>query len=1823
MKSINFRSVGKGILPGLIFTTLLLCFPLFAHGIDVPTISTQIDPLDNWHWRNPLPQGNTLEAIAYGNGAFVAVGDYDTILTSPDGVTWTETSSGTAKNLIGVTYGNGIFVALGVDPSSGGNGIILTSPDGVTWTTRAIGAMSGVTYGNGTFVAVGGNNTTLTSPDGVTWTTRAIGASVERVTYGNGTFVAVGQTILTSPDGVTWTERTSGGPNDLYGVTYGNGTFVAVGYPAAILTSPDGATWTKRFSGTNDGLYAVTYGNGTFVAVGQTILTSPDGVTWTERTSGGPNDLYGVTYGNGTFVAVGYPAAILTSPDGVTWTETSSGIKNDLIGVTYGNGSFVAVGYLGTTLTSPDGVTWTETSPGIKNDLIGVTYGNGTFVAVTNPNTSLTSPDGVTWTIRIMTGAPGMFSLNGVTYGNGTFVAVGDNGAILTSPDGVTWTIIIWPISTPGTFNSLNGVTYGNGIFVAVGEAILTSPDGVTWTRRAGASLTGITYGNGTFVAVGRNGTILTSPDGVTWTISTSGTLNSLNGVTYGNGTFVTVGGTILDSTTGGSGTILTSPDGVTWTIRTSGITLFLSGVTYAYGTFVAVGSNGAILQSDPVTDIPHIYVNPTPLNFGDANVGSSSDKQVTVRNDGSANLIIGAITSPSLPFSKIADNCSGETLSPGARCTVTYQFSPTSAGTFASNSNIPSNDPDDNPVIVSLNGVGVAETVSIPNILTGPINGTTGVSYFYTTGGSTSNLGHDVQYLFDWGDQTNSGWLPVGIASASHSWGSVGTYPVKVQARCAADTDVLSSWSSALSVNISPATVSFTVTTNPFGLQMIVDGSPYTAPHTFDWTPESTHTLSVTSPQSGAPGTRYVQSSWSDGGAQTHTITAPSSSTTYTVTFSTQYELTITSSPLAGGTVTPTPMGDQSGIACIALVGVVCAGYYSTGTLVTLTATPNPGNSFSSWSGNLSGAVNPTSITMNGPKNIVANFTQDQYTLTVNINPTGAGSVTKVPDKTTYVYGDVVALTRTANPGFTFSNWSGDATGSASPITITMNGNKNVTVNFTQNQYTLTISITSSGSGSVTKSPDKPSYVYGEQVTLTAAPNSGYTFDNWTGDTSGKTNPITLTINGNKTVTAHFAKIHEFVSIPATPTGTTSGITGMSYTYSTGDSSSSLEHSVQYLFDWGDGTYSDWSSSTSASKSWTSVGSYIVRTQARCATDTSVVSLWSPGFSVTINTTQMVNLLLNPDFESGTLNWVQNSSSQWDIVTPDPLALSGSWLASMGGVENDEDYIYQDVTVPPGATTAYVDFWYWNDTEETTSTMAYDTMAVEIRRPSDNALLKTLVTLSNLNAGNQWIMSDQYDVSEFIGRTIRLRFHAKNNESNPTVFWIDDIGLWVGFPSVGNATRNLPDYYTPSVPLPVAITVTPNETVQSYAVEDVPSNGWIVTNINENGQWDNVNKKVKWGPFTDHNIRTLTYQVTPAVDETGTKTFSGTASFDGVNVVIGGDLTIQVGALLHPADTSNDFRISIDEVTAYGSAWKTGEIWPVAPDPIPIAYVTNAAYLWKVGEVYHYDGQTDPPWAPGVPAGSAPLKNQSLDHVALGTRTATRNLPNCYAPSAVISISITVNPGKAVQVYAVEDSPPAGWTVSDISESGGWDGVNKKVKWGPFFDHNNRTLTYKVAPPSDESGAKIFSGMASFDGKNVTTGGNLMLRECTSTPLPDLTGQWTTPVTQTCNNTRKGQKCTVKGVVTISNVGNKDASSSYVAFYLSDDGTYDEADTPLKRVATGKLKPGKNKSIKLSKSFPVGQIVTDKYIIAVIDKYNSVKEIDETINVIVFGPIQ
>lgn len=121
----------------------------------------------------------------------------------------------------------------------------------------------------------------------------------------------------------------------------------------------------------------------------------------------------------------------------------------------------------------------------------------------------------------------------------------------------------------------------------------------------------------------------------------------------------------------------------------------------------------------------------------------------------------------------------------------------------------------------------------------------------------------------------------------------------------------------------------------------------------------------------------------------------------------------------------------------------------YPTDTVVELTAVPAPDWSFFGWSGGATGYANPTTITMDHHKVVIATFLREQTTLSVNVAGPGQGSVSRSPDRATYDKGSTVLLTATPLPGNVFAGWSGDVTALDNPLNVLMDGNKSVTARF------------------------------------------------------------------------------------------------------------------------------------------------------------------------------------------------------------------------------------------------------------------------------------------------------------------------------------------------------------------------------------------------------------------------------------------------------------------------------------------------------------------------------------------------------------------------------------------------------------------------------------------------------------------------------------------------------------------------------------------------------------------------------------------------------
>ena len=103
-------------------------------------------------------------------------------------------------------------------------------------------------------------------------------------------------------------------------------------------------------------------------------------------------------------------------------------------------------------------------------------------------------------------------------------------------------------------------------------------------------------------------------------------------------------------------------------------------------------------------------------IAFGDVTeLTGISDETVTVSNAGNADLTLGSLATANAlvtPFAIQTDNCSGQVLVPAGNCSVTVRFTPQSIGSFSDSFDIPSDDPDENPVTFSVDGTGVGQPV-------------------------------------------------------------------------------------------------------------------------------------------------------------------------------------------------------------------------------------------------------------------------------------------------------------------------------------------------------------------------------------------------------------------------------------------------------------------------------------------------------------------------------------------------------------------------------------------------------------------------------------------------------------------------------------------------------------------------------------------------------------------------------------------------------------------------------------------------------------------------------------------------------------------------------------------------------------------------------------------------------------------------------------------------------------------------------------------------------------------------------------------------------
>jgi uncharacterized repeat protein (TIGR02543 family) len=256
----------------------------------------------------------------------------------------------------------------------------------------------------------------------------------------------------------------------------------------------------------------------------------------------------------------------------------------------------------------------------------------------------------------------------------------------------------------------------------------------------------------------------------------------------------------------------------------------------------------------------------------------------------------------------------------------------------------------------------------------------------------------------------------------------------------------------------------------------------------------------------------------------------------------------------LHNATVAAAEIDDDYALAVTAANGTVDKSpnkaLYDKGSTVSLTASASTGYHFTGWTGDVTGTNNPVSVTMNRAKSATAHFVLNVITVrtdraTVSV-PEGGSANFQVKLSAQPTGNTVVTVARASGDSditvsggasltFSTANWgsyqtvtlaaaedNGENLNGSAAITCSASGATAALVNAVEADDDFTLAVTSLY-GDVSPNPDATYYDNGTVVILTATANSYCSFKNWTGDLAGTNNPASLTMNGNKSVTANY----------------------------------------------------------------------------------------------------------------------------------------------------------------------------------------------------------------------------------------------------------------------------------------------------------------------------------------------------------------------------------------------------------------------------------------------------------------------------------------------------------------------------------------------------------------------------------------------------------------------------------------------------------------------------------------------------------------------------
>ena len=568
---------------------------------------------------------------------------------------------------------------------------------------------------------------------------------------------------------------------------------------------------------------------------------------------------------------------------------------------------------------------------------------------------------GNTWFLSTPTAA----TLEGLHFLDGdNGWAVGGGQIVHTTDGGMTY-------STAPTSASLNAVCFlSRATGVAVGNAgtvLRTTDGGATWSSQtpASADLNAVCFVGTTGWIVG-DGVVLKSVDsGATWsrTASTSTVLNSVYFVNASRGWAVGALGTLLKTTDGGTSWTNSNPVSVSLqSVRFAGADT--GWVVGALGTILTTTNGGTSwTEQHPVSaDLKSVFfINSSvgwAVGLGGTVLKTTDAGKSWNKVPSSTTADLAAVQFVSVPPTNVW--VSVNTSPPGRSFTVdgapfttaqTFNWAFGSSHTIATSA--PQPGPDGSQFIFFgwSDGGGISHTVR-------PTANTAFVASFAPQFMLTTSAGEGGTVTPANGFQTAGSVVSIrATPNAGRTFVSwTGSGPGSFTGRNN-PASVIMNGPISETASFAPV-VSVTVRGNPPERTITVDNVSFTGVRSFTWPAGSFHTIGTTSPQAGIAGSQYVWSGWSDGLAIAHTV-APTTDSTFTASFTTQYMLTMGAGP--GGSVSPG------------------SGFRDAGVVIPIGATPFLGQLFGRWTGSgtgsYSGFDNLASVTMNGPISETAVF--------------------------------------------------------------------------------------------------------------------------------------------------------------------------------------------------------------------------------------------------------------------------------------------------------------------------------------------------------------------------------------------------------------------------------------------------------------------------------------------------------------------------------------------------------------------------------------------------------------------------------------------------------------------------------------------------------------------------------------------------------------------------------------------------------------------------------------------------------------------------------